>query len=103
MGMPVIVWMNIGSKTKMVLCYVYQRKYYEKNNLTLNLVFIFLSFYFLSHFLSNVSKIKYSLRRCLFFDWIEKTKIFDFFYLLKNDLLISTNITKVNLLSISSI
>ena len=41
------------------------------------------------------------LSSVFFFCWIEKTKIFDFFYLVKSTLLILTNITKVNLLSIS--
>ena len=43
------------------------------------------------------------LRWYLFFGWIEKTKIFDFFYSAKSTLLMLTNITKVNLLSINLI
>ena len=42
----------------------------------------------------------YGQRWCLFFGWIEKAKIFGFFYLAKSNLLTSSNITKVNLLSI---
>ena len=38
-------------------------------------------------------------RWCLFFGWIEKTKIFDFFNLTKSNQLISINKTKLNLLS----
>ena len=33
-----------------------------------------------------------------FFDWIKKVKIFDFFYSIKNNLLTSSNIIKVNML-----
>ena len=44
---------------------------------------------------------KVLLRWCLFFDWIEKIKIFGFFYSAKSTLLILINITKMNLLSIS--
>ena len=43
------------------------------------------------------------LRWYLFFDWIKKIKIFDFFYSTKNNMLISINIIKVNFLLISSV
>ena len=44
-----------------------------------------------------------SLRWCLFFGWIEKAKIFYFFYSVKSNLMTSSNIMKVNLLSIDSV
>ena len=45
---------------------------------------------------------KRSLRWCLFFGLIEKVKIFGFFYSTKSNMLISSNITKLNLLITSS-
>ena len=38
------------------------------------------------------------LNSCLFFAQIEKIEVFDFFYLTKNNILISTNKTRLNLL-----
>ena len=43
------------------------------------------------------------LKWCLFFGWIEKAKYFDFFYSAKSNTLTSSNIAKMNLLSISLI
>ena len=43
------------------------------------------------------------LRWCLFFGWIEKAKYFGFFYSGKSNILTSSNIVKMNLLSISSV
>ena len=46
--------------------------------------------------------LEYKLRWYLFFDWIKKVKILDFFFWPKRNMLISTNIIKVNLLLTSS-
>ena len=46
---------------------------------------------------SNVEQFFFTQRWCLFFGWIEKAKIFGFFYSVKSNLLTSFNTIKLNL------
>ena len=57
--------------------------------------------YFIIQYLNLIKEIYILLRWYLFFNWIEKVKIIYFFYSTKSNLLILTNITKINLLIIN--
>ena len=60
-----------------------------------------LSFFFSCNYIPKWKHQLYTLRWCLFFGWIEKAKIFGFFYSAKSNSLTSSNIIKLNLLIIS--
>ena len=82
--------------------YNYQIHSYSRGNKNKNKIFILVPH---SHII-NMSLIvihRFSFRWYLFFGWIKKTKIFGFCYSTKSNMMISTNITKMNLLSICSI